>query len=581
MRTKGTKSNLGGNSQLLPAILLLAGFLLVGVNQARVQVFGREKVLQNAEKVNRLFSRKTIVAQRGDIFARDGRLLARSENTQKLGLDPNRLPASPAFWGRVAEVAGLSSAELIDFVLNKGGAKVLDVSLTRQQVEELEKIKSYYGADGIWFEETGTRQYRLGQYAATLLGYVERGVGKAGIERTQNELLQGKNGVMVGMTDRTGNFLPWMTRAADSEPARDGASLGLTIDSDMQVLVSRALAEQCEHHKAEHGAAIVMDPHTGDILALATWPGYDPGRADEAQQELAVSPQFNPALAMRFEPGSTFKIFTIALGLETGEVTEGETVNCAGSKQFANKLIRCAGDHGPKSHGVVTAAKCVEVSCNIAAATWGARLGFDKMSKMIHTLGLLDKQNVGVTPEIPGYLNENDWNKTLQCANLGFGQSLNVSPLGLASAFTVFANGGRRAHPRLISSIDGRQTPVKTGEQVFKPETAAKMMKMMQAVVQGEHGTGHKLTLPGYLLAGKTGTAQKLGSAEGGYVSSFVGYVPAESPRALVLVMVDNPRANGFYGAQVAGPVFKETAKFILKTYRIPPSRVEAKIETR
>src|SRR5205085_4015503 len=180
----------------------------------------------------------------------------------------------------------------------------------------------------------------------------------------------------------------------------------------------------------------------------------------------------------------------------------------------------------------------------------GVKIGFERFTAMVKKLGLLGKQDIGVTPETRGFVNFSDWNKTIQMANMGFGQSINVTPLGLASAFTVFANDGKRVPPRLIKKIDGEETTTGHSVQIFKPAIAKEMLHLMEAVIESGHGTGKDLKIKGYTLAGKTGTAQKLGSAAPGrhYVSSFVGYVPARNPRVVVLVMIDDPKANGFYG---------------------------------
>ncbi|MBA2307049.1 penicillin-binding protein 2 [Candidatus Dependentiae bacterium] len=563
----------------LPALLLAAGFVWVGLNQVRLQVFGRTKILEAAKDAHRLFASEDLLARRGDIYSSDGRILARSTNSQRMGIDPEAVPTSPALWTSVARITGLSAAELMDFVSRRGRANDWDVVLSSQQAVQLNRVRAKYGADGLWVKPAGAREYSLGSYSAPLLGYVDDNEkGMAGLEKAQNGVLSGRSGHMTGIMDKSGSFLPWMTVGRDSRMATNGSNVVLTIDSDLQIAAMKSLDAQCQKHKASHGTAIVIEPKTGDILALASWPTYDPVRVAKAQQKMSqgqtVSPQFNPATGMRFEPGSTFKTFTVALGLDTGTISEATTTICTGAKKFFNRTMHCASGH---VHGIVNPADCIEKSCNVAASTWAAEIGFKRFSQMIIDLGLLDLQNVGLSPETPGYLNFNDFNKTIQTANLGFGQSLNASPLGLASAFTAFANDGRRMFPRLIKSVDGEPWKIRPGKQIFKPAIARRVLEMMQQVIQGDAGTGTALRVPGYTLAGKTGTAQKLGSSRGrNYVSSFIGYVPAIDPKAVVLVMIDEPKAGGHYGGVVAGPAFKDLARFILKKDRIPPDAPEA-----
>jgi cell division protein FtsI (penicillin-binding protein 3) len=424
----------------------------------------------------------------------------------------------------------------------------------------------------------------MGEYAAPVIGFLKDGKGAAGIERSQERALHGIDGALVGMADRTGNFLPWISGEGSSAPI-NGSDIVLTIQSDLQVATMKALKAQCLKHRATQGAAIVIEPQTGDILALASWPSYSPEKPGEAMaSKISATPQSNPGTSRRFEPGSTFKVFTVAYALESGVITERDVVNCAGSKKFSVKTMSCSHDHGNKAHGAVTPARCIEVSCNVAAGTWAVRIGFDRFSRLIEQLGLLGKQDIGLTPEISGYLNYHDHNKIIQTANLGFGQAVNVTPIGLASAFTAFANNGRIAHPRLIKSVGGVPQLTKSQTTVFAPATARRMLQMLERVVQSDDGTGKTLRLPGVILAGKTGTAQKLGSSRlpgAHYVSSFVGYVPARKPRAVVLVMVDDPKQNGYYGGVVAGPVFKETAKALLKSFRLAPASPGAMLAVR
>jgi cell division protein FtsI/penicillin-binding protein 2 len=371
--------------------------------------------------------------------------------------------------------------------------------------------------------------------------------------------------------------LPWLDQG--SKAAVAGSNNELTIDSDLQVTAMNALEAACVRHKASNGTAIVMDPKTGDVLAMATYPNYNPDRVAEARRDAKAmgvsSPELNPATQLIFEPGSTFKVFTLALGLDTGAIAPDTTMQCTGTKAFSKTPMSCAGDHGGRAHGTVNPAKCMEVSCNLAAATWAVQMGFQEVTDMMKRLGLFELQKIGLPGERKAIVNWDDYNKVVQTANLGFGQAMGVTPIGLASAFTVFANDGIRTYPRLIKRIDGKEQPIRKSERVFSSSVSNDVLHMMEAVIQGDRGTGKRLRIPGYRLAGKTGTAQKLGSSKlpgSQYVSNFIGYVPAEKPQAVVLVMVDEPQQGGYYGGVVAGPVFKDIAAKLLKDLRIPPS---------
>lgn len=564
----------------LPAGLLAFAFSVVVVNQLRVQWFGRGAILDKAKSVRRLWAEDVIRADRGNIYAADGRLLAASADLHVLGIngESESLPDNPAFWSELGAAAGVSGAELRDYAARKGAANDFDIMLTREQARRVEVIRSKYDVKGVWTKSVESREYPLGKYCAPIIGYVDAdGNGHIGLELSQEEILKGTPGASKGVTDDAGHFLPWLTQ--EESKAVAGKDIVLTIEPDLQVAVSNALQSSCELHDATRGTAIVLDPRTGDVMALATWPTFDPNHIDEARRDAdrdsRSSPGLDPATELVFEPGSTFKAFTVALGLDTGTITTASTVQCTGTKVFSKTPMSCAGDHGGHVHGTVDPAKCIKVSCNLAAATWAVKVGFDRFCAMTKDLGLFEPQRIGLTGERAADKLSADVNKVVQTANLGFGQAIAVTPIGLASAFTVFANDGVRVVPRLIKSIDGKEQPVRVGKRVFSAETSREVLHMMKAVIESPGGTGTAMRISGVDLAGKTGTAQKLGSSllpGKQYVSNFVGYVPAENPRALVLVMIDEPQRGGYYGGVVAGPVFRDTALVLMRKFRTSPS---------
>lgn len=564
----------------LPVAFLAVTFACVSANALRVQWFGSDEILEKAEAVDRMWAEDTFAPERGEIVSSDGRILASSVDSVVLGIDAKgqRIPDNPAFWSELGSAVGVSGSELRDYAVRKGAPNDFGFVLTRDQARAVGEVRRRFGASGVWTRAVEMRDYPLGKYAAPIIGHVDAaGRAVVGLERSLADELSGRSGKKKGLTDADGNFIPWHNQVA--EDVISGKDVELTIDSELQIGVMNSLAAACERHKATKGTAIVLDPKTGDILALATWPTYEPERIAEAKRNAGrdgtMSPDVNPAVELYFEPGSTFKAFTVALGLDLGAIDEATVMQCSGSKSFSTAAMSCAGDHGGRAHGVVTPARCIEVSCNLAAATWAVQMGFKPFTDMIRGLGLFEKQEIGLPKETVASLYWEDANKTIQTANLGFGQAFNVTPIGLASAFTVFANEGLRVKPRLIKSIDGKEQPTRVAGRVFTPETSNKVLEMMDAVVQGSGGTGKRLKIPGYRLAGKTGTAQKLGSSNlpgSQYVSNFIGYVPADKPRAVVLVMIDEPQQGGYYGGIVAGPVFQDTARLLIRKLRIPPS---------
>jgi cell division protein FtsI/penicillin-binding protein 2 len=209
-------------------------------------------------------------------------------------------------------------------------------------------------------------------------------------------------------------------------------------------------------------------------------------------------------------------------------------------------------------------------SCNVAAATWAAKVGYESFVDYMRSLGLFRKTELGLPYERTGNFNFEEYNKTLQLANVGFGQSVTCTPVALAGAFAMLANGGVRMEPRLIDEIGTEKQPIRDGVPIVSPETAQRMLDYMEAVIESDSGTGKTLRIPGYRLGGKTGTAQKIGKGQDGYVSNFIGFVPSQSPKAVVLVMVNRPQAGNIYGALVAGPAFHAIAESVIRRYSLP-----------
>ncbi|HRK23154.1 MAG TPA: penicillin-binding protein 2, partial [Fimbriimonadaceae bacterium] len=407
--------------------------------------------------------------------------------------------------------------------------------------------------------------------------YLRDGAPQAGLEKAFDRDLEGKNGRTIGMVDKGGDFLPLRTDP-DSTAKQDGKDIRLTIDSEIQLVAAAAVRTAVESNKADQGCAIVIEPETGNILAMANWPSFDPDRIGEPLKGGAKFSDANCSYMAVLEPGSTFKILTLALALDKQRVNFAEQIDCKGSLQvWPTKAIRCDAHGGRRAHGYIGPVDAIAKSCNVSAAAWAQRVGFEDFTQFLAESGLLEKTGIGLPAEAAGRYNTEEYAKGLQLATFGFGQSLTTSPLALCSAFSMLGNGGVRVKPRLIERIGDRALPVKPGGRLVSEETAASVMLAMEQVFESDHGTGHSLRIPGYRLAGKTGTAQKInpqtGTVEGGgYVSNFVGYVPAEKPKATILVMIDNPKMGKYYGATVAGPVFQDVAKAVIRRMSIPPS---------
>lgn len=540
-------------------------FVVAAASQAKVQLVDAKAILRRAQDSHRFATTRTELAKRGRILSRDGKALATESDSYQLVVEFEKVPHSDAFFVDLSSATGIPASEFSQLADAGVRSKTWSQMLTPAQQAEIQAIKTRWRANGVSTGSTGQRDYPLGSAASCVVG-IYGSVSKLGLELTQDEILRGKNGKTVGLIDRSGAFLP--TRVSDeSQPKADGKDITLTIDSDLQTLATSEVKQAVETNKADKGAAIVYDPKTGDILAMANWPSFDPDGGGSGP----VS-DYNPSTMARLEPGSMFKILTLAEALDTRAISPNWTGVCNGEMALGPKIIHCDSHHGNRAHGNVDTTKAIAVSCNISAAKWALRIQREPFRKFLRALGLFKEPGLGLPNELPGNYFWDDAAEQLQLAINGFGQAMNVTPVRLASAFGMIANKGLRVEPRLIKRIGNQEQPIQPAGQVVSPETADEVLKCMEAVIESDSGTGKTLRIPGYRLGGKTGTAQKIGKGVKGYVSNFIGFVPADDPKVAILVMIDNPKGALYYGAAVAGPVFKHLAQAVIRRYAIPPS---------
>lgn len=561
--------------------MMVAGAFGVAIlSQLRVQAFARQSVLDQGIKSNRFVIERTEWAKRGEILSADGKPLATAVETSQLGIIFKKVPNSPAFFMELGAASGIPAAEMMQ--LRASGVKKAfwPERLSPPQTRAVRELQSVWRADGISLGSKGSRSYPLHEAVACLVGYTRDGKALTGLEKAFDRQLGGENGKTIGMVDRGGDFLT-LRKDPQSVQKRDGKDIRLTIDSELQLVAASAVKNAVDIHKAEQGCAVVIDPATGDILAMANWPSFDPERIGEPLAEGARFSDLNPNYMAVLEPGSTFKILTLALALDKNKASMNEQFTCSGSLAvWANRTVKCDAHGGRRAHGVISPIDAIAKSCNCNAATWAQRIGYEDFTTFLKGSGLMDKPGIGLPSELSGKYNEKEFAKGLQLATFGFGQSLTVTPLSLCSAFSMLANGGVRMAPRIVASVGSFDTKLVSAGRLVSKETAGSVMRAMEAVFSSSHGTGKSLRIPGYRLAGKTGTAQKINPATGtveggGYVSNFIGYVPAEKPRAAILVMIDHPKSGRYYGATVAGPVFQDIARAVIRRYGIEKSGSE------
>ncbi len=547
-------------------------FALTAVSQTKLQLWEQDSTLSVAKKSNRFDFKHVEPAHRGAILAADDKPLAQDEPSYALTLKLDKVPHSDAFFIDLAQATGIPATEF-SAVAQDDPTKLESwlSPVSDDRYKQIMDLKKRWRADGLSLTTSGLRTYPLGEAASCLVGVVKHyreGWDRTGLEKSMNTVLTGHDGVRIGLTDRFGDFLPMRMAKADT-PRKDGQDVVLTIDRDLQAFAAEAVKNAVVDNQADSGVALVMDPKTGDMLAMANWPSFDPNATTGSQGKFG----FNPCYMKQLEPGSMFKILTLAKGLDCGAVRLSDTIDCTGEwHPTPSTTVHCDKHHGTRAHGDVTTVDAIARSCNVSAAIWATHIGEQPMVDFINAEGLLDVTHLQVPYERAGNLNTKEYNKRLQLATLGFGQSIACTPVGLIGAIGMLGNDGVRVEPRLIRRIGSTILPPPKAVQIVRPETAHAVMKCMEAVIESGEGTGAKLRVPGYLLAGKTGTAQKVGKKEHGYVSNFVGFVPAENPKAVILVMIDNPKGKLYYGADVAGPVFNQIAKDVIRHYHLRPT---------
>lgn len=589
------KSGFGDRGLWMGAVLLLS-FGAAAYSQAKLQTVERAGTLEKARKAHRYIQVIPQRAHRGSILAADGRPLAKDEDAFDLTINYEECPRSPAFWMDVSAATGVSATELEDAAASGAKRRVWTGAVAASERDRLNEVCASWRADGVSAGWSGRRDYPLGENTSSLVGVV-RPDGLAigpndaryarlaakkwpkkkgpnfiqdlitGVEAARNTDLKGTNGKIEGLTDRSGMFMA--SRGSHViQRKEDGKDIHLTIDPDLQVAATAAIRRQVERTHAQSGVAMVMDPTTGKMLAMANWPAPSPYRADGSENDLGASGGSNPCYMNVLEPGSMFKILTLAKCYDVNPTVAKSTMVCTGAwKPIPRaKAIHC--DKG-ETHGREDDTKAIAGSCNIAAGHWALAIGHDKFMSFLEDAGLRYRTKLGLPGESAALFPGDDGSPILQTAVVGFGQSINCTPVQLMGAFGAIGNNGLRMEPRVIDAVGGSEVPIEGGRQIFSPEAAKETLRCMEAVMK-PGGTGSKLAIPGYRIAGKTGTAQKLGKNQRGHVSNFIAFLPADAPKYAILVMVNEPKGGFFYGADVAGPAFREVASAIIRLRHLP-----------
>ena len=559
--------------RLFCVLLFMAGCTLALVARiGYLQIVDHDEFVQQADESH--WSRESIYAQRGTIKDRDGNPLAIALTKWEVSLNPGQL-TTDALRGRafaaVAEATGISPQEIKQKL---DAAKDRSVIITNNLEYERGKSLVSQGITGLVAEKRVQRTYPEGNLAAALLGFLGRdGSGLTGIEADYERELAGAPGSLVFERDSIGNPIPLGYQS--STPPQPGGDLALTIDRYIQRVVERELDAAIKKHQADGGTVIVMEPQTGAILAMASRPTFD-------LQNLALNDpkamQFfrNRAITDLYEPGSTFKLITMSSAINEGLVTPDTTYFDGGPAIKYGRAI----DTWDHSHwGKETMTELLIHSNNVGAVWVSDQLGPDRFYQNVQRFGFGQPTQLGLSGEASGVMRtpkDTDWSP-IDLATNAFGQGITMTPLQLATAVSAIVNGGILMRPYLVNRTEGtegiRQFKPVAVRQVISPETSRTMRMMMKDVIEKSSVT--TAMVPGFHVGGKTGTATVPTSA-GTYaidatIASIVGFVPYESPRAVILVKIDNPKDSP-WGSQVASPVFSTVARELLVYWRVPPS---------
>jgi cell division protein FtsI/penicillin-binding protein 2 len=516
------------------------------------------------EKAAATQQRQTIEvpARRGTITDIHGVELAVSEHAMAITATPYLVRDPQRVAAKLADILLADRAELLEQLTRRDtGFVYLARRVPPGRAERVEKL----ALEGIALIPEFRRSYPREWMAAQLLGSVGSDQqGLAGLEYAHDQALKGRAGKRRLVKDALGDPI----ELRDRERARPGATVRLTIDANIQDRAEAVLAEVGEQWKPKGSTAVVMDPRDGSILALANWPRVNASAPVDEAPEYA---RMNRAVGATYEPGSTFKAFTVAGALEQDKVHPETEFQLPPTLTVADREIK---ESHPRPAMTMTVAQILAQSSNVGSVLIGMRLGETAFDKWVRRFGFGKPTGVDLPGEERGIvLDRKDYSGS-SIGNLPIGQGIAVTPMQMATAYAAIANGGILRPPHVVASIGGHTKPVPRGKRVITRKTSIAVSRMLEGVV-GPGGTATGADIPGYLLAGKTGTAQKADPVNGGYladkyVASFVGFAPARNPQLLVAVMVDEPRGE-IYGGLIAAPAFRKITSFALNYLRIRP----------
>lgn len=507
-----------------------------------------------------------VEAKRGIIYDRNGREMAVSMSTESVYAIPAEIRNADETAAKVAAILSLDADKLATKLKKRQAFTWIKRKIDDDAAREIKKLN----LPGIGLTQEGRRYYPHDNLASHVLGFT--GIdsqGLDGVEMTFDNYLRGRPGSIVVEYDARGREIPYASHKYS--PPTDGNNVYLTIDLVIQQIVERELDKVMQETQAKAATIIVMQPQTGEILALANRPDYNPNKFSEYPSKLWR----NVAVSNAYEPGSTFKILTTTAVLGDQVVKLDERFFDPGGIEVQGRTIHCW-KHG--GHGSQSFREVVENSCNTGFVTVGLRLGKDPFYKYLDNFGLGKLTGIDLPGEAKGIMIDQNKATPINIATMSMGQSIAVTPIQLVSAVSAVANDGLRTRPQIVKEVRNKNDEVIRGfqpdvqNQVVDPAIAQQVKGVLESVVA--NGTGRNAYIDGYRIAGKTGTAQKVGAGgyvPGKYVASFSGFAPADNPQVAMLVVIDEP-VGLYYGGQIAAPVFGAVMKDILQYLKVAPN---------
>lgn len=551
-------------------LFILCLLIIIVIRVFYIQVFDYQKLSTLAES---LWSRELpIGADRGEIYDRNGKILATNITTTSLVLIPNQIQNKEEVAEKLSKILNSDYEDMLAHVSKKTSIERVHPEGRQLSYDIASKIDEL-GYDGVYLVKESKRYYPYGSVLSHVLGYV--GIdnqGLSGLELTYDDYLTGKNGAIKYFSDGKGNRLEL---SEVYEEPQDGIDLQLTIDLDIQLAAERELDNIMSKYTPEHALILAMDPDTGEVLAMASRPNFDPNNYQDYTTETINQ---NLPIWMTYEPGSTFKIMTLATSLEEQTVNLFEdTYYDDGSVNVDGATIHCWKSGG---HGAQTFLEVVENSCNPGFVELGQRLGTNTLMSYINNFGFGAKTGIDLNGESNGILFNIDKMGPVELATTSFGQGISVTPIQQVTAVSAAINGGTLYEPFLVkemlepetNSVIYTKEPVMR-RKVISEETSKLVRYALESVVA--NGSGRSAYIENYRVGGKTGTAQKVQNGvymDGDYILSFIGFMPADDPEIVVYVAIDHPQGVTQYGGVVAAPIAKSVLETAISVLDIEPS---------